>query len=233
MALNVNDIFLFTRFLTNKNLSGGISAKDLFFAWNPEQKSYLQDLLGRWQNRNNGKEGANTGLVQNETIMQKIAPFTKNVFIDCEIGGTGVLAYLPDDFVYRLGTRINDQPVYQTNPSQLWSVKSSVIDPPSRTDETYYFTAYENYYQILPTDLLIVDQIQLELDYVRQPADIVWGYTTAPNGQQIYNAGTSVQPEWKDEDIIEITKRTLKALGVRFKDADFQNFGNSNIVTGD
>lgn len=234
MAWSVDNIFEFTKFITNKNLAGGISAKDLFYAWNPEQQSYMQDLLGRFQNRNNGKEGANTGLIQNETIMQKLSPFILSASIPIENITIGTpIATLPEDFVYKLSARINNEVVYQVNPSQIFSVVKSVIDPPSRTDQKYYYTQYENYYKILPENLLLVDSFTLTLDYVRQPNDIVWGYIIAPNGQQIYNSGTSVQPEWDDLSIIEITKRTLKALGVRFKDADFVNFGNSNIATGD
>lgn len=220
----------FTKFLTNKNQAGGISAGDLFYAWNPEQKSYQQDLLGRWQNRNNGKTGNNTGLIQDETIMQKLAPFVTPVFINVE---SGPIMTLPTDFVYKLAARINGYKVDQINPSQKWAVIRSVIDPPSRDTNTYYYIPYENYYELLPTDLLIVDNVSVELDYVRQCADVKWAYTTAANGKQVYNPGLSVQPEWKDEDVIEITKRTLKGLGVHFKDKDFEQYGQSTIITGD
>jgi len=71
---SVNDILNFTKFLTRKNQAGGISAKDLFYAWNSEQTALFEDLKGRWQSRNNGKEGQNTGLVENETILTKLTP---------------------------------------------------------------------------------------------------------------------------------------------------------------
>jgi len=64
------------------------------------------------------------------------------------------------------------------------------------------------------------------------PTDIVWGYTFDVDGRQVYNSATSTDPQWMDADCMEITKRTLKTLGVAFSSQDFQNFGNSVINTG-
>ena len=36
-----------------------------------------------------------------------------------------------------------------------------------------------------------------------------------------------------ENDIIEITKRTLTGFGVSYKDKDFQQFGKSAQMTGD
>ena len=82
MGWSVNDILSLTKFLLRKNQSGSISAKDLFYAWNSEQTSFFQDLSGRWQARNNGKSGINTGLIENETITTKLTPFTKKDSLD-------------------------------------------------------------------------------------------------------------------------------------------------------
>jgi hypothetical protein len=48
----------------------------------------------------------------------------------------------------------------------------------------------------------------------------------------VYSAGTSVQPLWDSNSCREITRRVLDTLGVSFKDADFSNFGNRVVNTG-
>jgi len=231
MNWNVNDIYNYLLWLADKNQSGGIPSEDFFYMWNAEQTAYQEDLLGKWQNRNNGKEGANTGLILNETSLQKLAPFTLSNPITISSGK----AIKPDDFIYEVGIRMSatggtaDSKVYKINPGQIPHIKKSVIDPPSITDDKYYATEYENYYALLPSNVTG----SLTLDYIASCRDVKWGFTWDADDRQVYSAADSVQSKWSKNTNIEITKRALKSLGVHFNDKDFENFGNSNIVTGD
>lgn len=226
---SVDNIFKLFKFLTRKNQSGSISATDFFNAWNTEQNAYFSDLLGKWQNRSNGKSGQNTGLIMNETIMTQLAPFTIEGSVTISSGEVTK----PDDFIYGLARRLLlngvEYLVTKINHGQIWYVNNDVIDPPSITDHSYYIIEYEDRYNVLPSsatgDLL--------LDYIAQPVDVVWGYTYDANDRQVYNAGLSVQPQWQTNTIIEITKRALTNFGVSYKDKDFSNFGAKNTATGD
>lgn len=228
---SVNDIYLFTNFLTMKNQAGGISDIDLFYMWNSEQGAYQEDLLGKWQNRNNGKSGMNTGFILNETQKQKLAVFMIPKTIDIVNG----VATKPEDFIYELGLRMNatggtaGSKINKINHGQIWAVSKSVIDAPSISDDSYYCVEYEDYYSILPNSV----SGTVSLDYVAQCRDIKWGYVYDTEERQIYNKGLSVQPQWSQNIIIEITKRALTSLGVRFKDQDFTQFGKVNTATGD
>lgn len=224
MALSVNYIYEFALKLIRKNQSGSINGTEFSFFWNDEQNAYMSDLLGRFQNRNNGKTGANTGLIENDTILTKLTPFTKPTTLIISAG----VADKPSDYIYGLSLIISDELVYKINHDQVPSVKGSVIDPPSITTGTYYCTEYENYYSFLPTTVTTAT-----LSYICNPTLVKWGYTYNAQGQQVYNAGTSVQPEWDDISCMEITKRVLKNMGISLKDNDFINFGNSAITTGD
>lgn len=221
---DVNTIYNYTLFLTNKNQSGGVSDLDLFNAWNGEQSAMHQDLLGRWQARSNGKSGANTGMIQDETTLIKMAPFT----IPATIPIVGGFAAWPDDFIYLAALRINGDKVYHFNKDERWSIEDSVIDPPSIVDSSYYYTEYDRKYLILPTSASSVD-----MDYIASPTDIVWGFTFDGNGRQVYDPSTSVQPSWDQSTIVEITRRTLNSFGIHFSSQDFQQFGKSNILSGD
>ncbi len=225
----VNDILNLTKFLLRKNQSGSVSAKDLFYAWNSEQTAFFQDLTGRWQARNAGKSGQNTGLIENETILTKLTPFTVNDSITIVSGDVTK----PDDFVYRLAFRVNGYDCLKINHNQIANVNRSVIDPPSVTDNKFYFVEYEDYFYVLPHSLPTVAITTADLDYLTQPKDVVWGFTYDAQERQVYNAGTSTQPQWMQNEIIEITKRTLTGFGVSYKDKDFENFGKSAQITGD
>lgn len=223
MNWTVDYIYSLLQFLIRKNQAGGISAKDFFFAWNTEQNMYHNDLVGRWQNRNNSKEGANTGLILNETVLSDLAPFILSETLTVTSGQVEK----PSDFIFKLSMRVNGYKVYVVNPGQLPAITNSVIDPPSATDNMYYGVQYENYYKIYPNTVT-----SLVMDYVATPEDVKWGYTFDTEGRQVYNPGTSVQPKWSTPTIITITKRALTSLGVSFKDADFANFGRTAQATG-
>lgn len=223
MALDVNYIYKFSLNLIRKNQSGGLSPDEFEKFWNDSQGSYQDDLLGRFQARNNGKEGANTGLIENETILQKLRPFISPYTLTITAGK----ADLPTDFIYRMALRIGGNDVYKINYNQRSSVINNIIDPPSATTGTYYFLEYEDYYEFLPSSVT-----SATLDYVKTPTNIKWGYTYDSQDRQIYNAGTSVQPEWANNDCREITRRMLKDIGISFKDSDFLNFGQTAILTG-
>jgi hypothetical protein len=224
MAWNVNNIYQFLLKLIKENQAGSISATEFFYYWNAEQYAYHDDLVGKWQNRNNTKEGMNTGLIQNEVIMTKLAPFTIPITLAISSGN----ANKPNDFIYTLALRINDTKVFKINHDQKWAVLDDVIDPPNTTENSYYYMEYEGYYSFLPNTVTSV-----ELDYIASCTDVVWGFTLDGNRRQVYNSGTSTQPKWNQNTIVEITKRTLKQLGVSYKDSDFTAYGNSIIQTGD
>jgi len=231
MALSVDYLYKFVLDLMKKNQAGGLKSTAFELQWNDAQGSYQDDLLGRWQMRNSGKTGLNTGLIEDETVLQKLAPFITPATISIS-GGKG---NKPDDFVFRLAMRINGQDVYKINHNQIATVNDSIIDAPSITTDTYYFVEYgktlsnpNGYYYYLPTTVTEVD-----LDYIITPPDIKWGYDYDSIGKQRYQVGLSTQSLWDSNSNREITKRMLVTLGVSFKDNDFVNFGKSVQMTGE
>lgn len=229
MSLSVDYLYQFCLRLMKKNQAGGLVSTEFAFHWNDAQNTYQDDMLGRFQARNNGKTGTNTGLITDETIMQKLSAFTKPVSLTITAGK----ADKPSDFVYRLALRINGVDVYKINANQIANVNASVIDPPSISDNKFYFVEYEGYYSFLPTTLPSGGVTAADLDYIITPPNIVWGFTFDGDGRQVYNPGSSVQPLWDSNSCREITKRMFTNLGVSFKDKDFEMFGKSVQLTGE
>ena len=223
MGLSVDYLYQFALKLIRKNQSGSISGGEFCDFWNDQQQAYMGDLLGRFQNRSNGKEGGNTGLILNESILTKLSPFIKPYSMTITDG----VCDKPSDFIYRLALRINGYDVYFINHGQIASVNNSVIDAPSITNNSYYAVEYQDYYLFLPNTVTAAS-----LDYVINPENVVWGFTYDVDGRQIYNSGTSVQPQWDNLSNMEITKRMLENIGISLKDKDFENFGNIVEATG-
>lgn len=224
MPWSVDNIYQYTRFLTNKNQAGGISPTDLFNAWNGEQAMYHQDLVGRWQKQNNTKTGIMSGMIEDEITISSMSPF----IIPVTIPIAGGLGFKPADYIYGIALRINRAKVFSVSHDQIYAVYDDVIDPPSLADNKYYYTEYLSYFSFIPDTTTTFD-----LDYVAETNDIVWGFTLDANNRQVYNAGASIQPKWNKNTTIEITRRTLKSFGLHFDSREFENFGQSNIQTGD
>jgi len=183
MALSVDYLYKFTLNLMKANQAGKLSSKEFCYHWNNASVSYQNDLLGPFQARNNGKTGANTGLIEDETIMQKLAPFTTPASINIVLGSVEK----PSDFIYRLAFRINGIDCYKINHNQIHTVSSDTIDPPSTADGRFYFVEYYGYYSILPTGLPITGFNTSTLDYISVPKNIFWAYTYDSAGRQVYN----------------------------------------------
>ena len=224
MALSTDYLYQFTLGLIRKNQSGGLKQTDFCYFWNAAQAGYQDDLVGRFQNRSNTKEGANTGLIEDETIIIKLTPFMLPVTINVVNGQ----ATKPTDFIYTLAMRVGNFKVYQVDKDEIQDILNSVIDPPSIPQNRYYFTEYQNYYLLFPSTVT-----SISLDYIQTPPDIVWGFTFDVNGRQVYDAGTSVQPLWSNNSCREITQRMLKLIGVSFSSQDFEMFGQTVLAAGE
>lgn len=224
MPWSVDNIYSYTKFLTNKNQSGGISATDLFNAWNGEQAMFHQDRVGRWQKQNVTKTGIMSGMVEDELTISQLAPF----IIPGTIAIAGGMGFKPADYIYGMALRINGAKVFSVTHDTIYAVNDDVIDPPSILDDRYYYTEYLTYFLFLPSAVTTFD-----LDYVAETNDIVWGFTLDADGRPVYNPATSIQPKWNKNTVIEITRRTMKSFGLHFDSREFENFGQSNIQTGD
>lgn len=228
MAWSIDNIYEVMKWLVRKNQTGLISTTDFFYAWNVEQRSFQQDLVGNWHKTNNSKEGINTGLIQNEIILTKLTPFIINTTLSISSGKSNK----PSDLIYTLAIRINGKKVFYVNHDQIYAVNDDVIDPPNISENSYYYSEASTsgipYYSFLPNTVT-----EFELDYIGTCPDVVWGFDLDTDGRRVYNSATSVQPLWDQNTLIEITKRSLKSLGVSFKDGDFMQFGQSVTQTGD
>ncbi len=223
MAWTTQQLWGFTTTLLNKPQSGNLTPTMFFYAFNSQQRLYMSDIIGRFQARNTGKAGVNTGLILNEVDLTKLSPFTKLTTLPVVAGN----ATKPADFIYQLAVRINGKEVIIINKGQKAFILNSVIESPSAAMGKYYATEYQDYYEVLPSTVTNMD-----LDYISDVVDAVYATIPDGNGRPVYDPGNSVNPLWDTISLCEIVQRTLKPYGVHFTSADFQNFGNGTIQTG-
>lgn len=71
----------------------------------------------------------------------------------------------------------------------------------------------------------------IRIEFLKKPVTPVWGYTIT-NDAPVYNPATSVDPEWDDTLIPEITSRMVKEYGLYIDDTTDIQFAENRLNTG-
>jgi hypothetical protein len=221
--VNVNDVYKLVQFITNKQQKGDVSPERFNLVINQAQLSFLDFLLGEFQQYQYGRPVAKVEFGQNQTVRQRLSPviYGYNLSID----STGFSPY-PSDFqqVDAIWSFYGYQRVRFVQQDYLYSYYNSKIDPiatnPIYLIEDVGFRFYPSNYGAA------------KLSYVRTPSQIVWGYTLDGNSRPVYDAATSVNPVWQDVDMLEIISRALQMIGVNLQSAQITQYANMITKTG-
>ncbi len=208
--MDVNEIYVLMQDILAKNIQQGYLSPDDFNTYiNQAQRSYLDYLLGEYQQYQTKRPIAVVSFSQNERVRTSIAPLIYNTILPVD-SNTGIASF-PYNFqqVDAMWGIYGFYNIRFTQQDRLQSNYRSVIDPVQ--ENPIYLIKHEGF-QFYPEDIG-----QARLSYVRTPPTIEWGYTPDSNGIPVYNAATSSQPVWADPDIYNIIVRALAMAGVQLQ----------------
>lgn len=218
MAYTIDDVYRIVQYACGKNLQQGyISPSDFNLTINQAQKSYTSYLLGTFQQYQPGRPEARVEFGQNSVIRQRLTPIIYGY--DLTINSSGFSPY-PGDFLQQdaMWSIYGYDRIREVQQNYFYSVYNSVIDPV--TSWPVYMIEY-NGFRFFPNSLG-----HAKLSYVRNPPDMVWGYTLNVNGIPVYNPASSTQPVWDDASILEIITRALRIIGVNLQYNDVNAYAN-------
>ena len=218
MAYTVDDVYQIVQYACGKNLQQGyISPADFNLTINQAQKSYASYLLGNFQQYQPGRPQARVEFGQNTVIRQRLTPiiYGYNLTIDA----TGFSPY-PGDYLQQdaMWSFYGYNRIREVQQQYFYSIYNSVIDPV--TSWPVYMLEYDGF-RFFPNNTN-----QAKLSYVRNPPDMIWGYTLNVNGIPVYNPASSTQPVWDDASILEIIVRALRIIGVNLQYNDVNAYAN-------
>ena len=204
--MTTDQIYTIIQYAVAKNVQNGyVSPDDFNLTLMPvAQSSYLDYLLGQYQQHQNGRPMARVEFGQTEKIRQSISPLIYGVILSPDM--TGVATY-PSDFeqVDAMWSLYNIYNIRFVQQDRLSSYYRSGIDPVS--DNPIYLVNQAGF-QFYPENIGAA-----KMSYVRTPPPIVWGYTEDGNGIPVYSVALSQQPVWQDYDIFQIIVRALSLVG--------------------
>ena len=218
MAYTVDDVYQIITYSVGKNLQQGyVSPADFNLVINQAQKSYASYLLGNFQQYQPGRPQARVEFGQNTVVRQRLTPiiYGYNLSVD----SSGFSPY-PGDYLQQdaMWSFYGYNRVREVQQQYFYSIYNSVIDPVGSWP--VYMLEYDGF-RFFPNNIN-----RAKLSYVRNPPDMIWGYTLNGNGIPVYNPASSTQPVWDDASILEIIVRALRIIGVNLQYNDVNAYAN-------
>lgn len=224
--MSIDEIYKIILYIAGKDQKGNITPASFNLLINESSLEYFNFLIGGVEQFQYGSPKARIELGQNRDLMQRLAPFIPSPSSLAVDATTGKLNY-PTDYVAVVAltkSDANKTAIKWVQSDELNAHLSSVIDP--IPDYPIYLTEATNF-QFYPVTIGTV-----LLSYLHKPVTAVWAFTLDGNGRPIYNAGASVDLNWKEIDQSEIIARCLRKIGVNLNQRDIQQYSNELKTTG-
>ncbi len=225
MAINIDTVYQRVLSILNKEQRGYITPQKFNLYANQVQleilDSYFYDL--EYFLNFPGNSTVHADMV--DLLQTKIAKFED----------TDDLTYVAPNFIlpancYRISTVLyNDIECQQVDRKRFRYIMQSEIAKPTSTTPIYT----ENKAGIrisAATVLTNLDLGDLEVDFIKQPAKVEWGYTVILN-EAVYNAGQSTNFELDPSEEPLVVTKILKLAGVEVKDLTVYEIANTGEMT--
>ena len=222
--MTINDIYNTMLFAVAKNKQQGyLSPSDFGVSFNIAQKAYAAYLLGNFQQYQPGRPVATVQWGGNQTVRQKLTPII--YVVNLNIDSTGFSAY-PGDYMQEdaMWSQYGYQRIRYASQEQHWFFYQSIINPYPANP---YHLIEDQGFRFFPQNYTAA-----KLSYVRQPPDVVWGYTLDGNGRPVYSAAASTQCLFDDDSILEIITRALRIVGVNLQFGQVVQYANEVKLQG-
>ena len=230
MAINVNTVYQTVLLILNKEQRGYMTPTEFNSIGTQVQleifEKYFEDINQQIRVPQTDTDYAD----RVESLDEKIAIFktfgnadyiTSNnlsYFTPPEIDSYGT----PTTF-YKLGTVLynNETQVQRVDRSDFYHINKSLLTKPTTSFPVYLYE--NNYIFVKPTT--IINSIQI--DYIRKPIDVIWGFTVGTLGQYIYNFNLyditneptgSIDFEIHDSEQTELILKILLYAGIVIRD---------------
>jgi hypothetical protein len=175
--MNIDDMYKICQYAINKSQNGYLTSSEFNLLVNQAQTSYLDYLLGEFQQYQYGRAQARVSYSQNEDIRQRLSPLITETTLS--INGTGIASY-PSDYVQADAMRTSAfARVRFVQQDSLYSYYNSTIDPIA-TNPIYLIEP--DGFKFYPITLG-----SAVLTYIKNAPEIIWGYCLDANGRQVYN----------------------------------------------
>lgn len=210
MAISVDTVYQRVLGILNKEQRGFLPPQEFNLFANQVQmdifEQYPYEINLESRIHGNSTEYADLITILNEKI---------NIFEKTDSLGFSTPYYTEPVDLYRAGTLIyNNTEIEPVRSNELLYILKSPIAKP--TDTLPIYIKNQNGYKIYGTTLFDGTQT-VEINYIRKPAKVVWGYTSVLGTPQ-YNAAASTNFELHPSEETDVIIKVLALAGLEIKD---------------
>lgn len=208
--MNLNESFEFLNFWINKKLGGWYTIPELESVCNRGQTAYYSDIKSKY--------------ATSQEIKDTLSPFREVFNFTTLVSGNVIvtnplyLDLLDIQIYFNVSDRRMYYPVKLVNEDERANRLNSQIDPVTVTSPIGEQTAPRTF-RLYPAAAY-----NGNVTYLRQPTDVVFGYSVVSGRVIVYNPLTSVQFEWKSTDIVPILLKGLESIGINLSSEEISNF---------
>lgn len=224
-VLSVDTMYSIEKDILNKNQNGPFTP-DMFNRLNNQaQFDYMDYLLGRMQGYQPGRPIPSVAWGMTARVRESLTPFILAPSTLAVNGTTGAVT-LPSNYEMwdAMYWGANMARVKFIQQGRLYSHLNSTINPIARNP---VFLSIKDQLTVYPNNIG-----NIQLSYVRTPAQIVWAYTLDANQRPVFNSAASTNPEWQRFDIMQIISRALHMMGVSLSAAQVSQYANEVKTVG-
>ena len=255
MAININDVYKFVQFISNKEQSGFVKPSEFNIAVDRAQMQFFMERYNNPAEYQPGRPIPRVAYNQTQKVSDDLRQFITRVTLP--IDNTGLMSYPTDylhfssasssyvDVEFDRGTTSEDCPDCNKDTS-TGTVSSDVISKtvsirPVDDSELSnllsssivqpslgfpVLTFYQEGIQYHPISINTVDFV-----YLRKPIKPEWAYTLVDN-RPVYDSVNSIDLEWPVQVLNEIAIRVLSFIGINLRENDLAQYSEGKRQTG-
>lgn len=209
--------------IINKHQGGYLSADEFNRHFRNAELHHMDFLIGELRRYQYGRPVPNVGIGMSKKINEALAPFRKTIAINT--GTTGEVPKPNNVAIAEAMYRVDGVEIRPVQAEELGeAIRNSVV----KIENNPRYVEYNTYWMVYPNDMGSGIATVIE-----NPPYSKYAITVNASGREEYDSVNSVDPIWKNGDVVEIIGRMIKTIGVNLKDGELMQYAQSIINQGE
>jgi hypothetical protein len=233
------DLYNLATDLAKKDQRAYISFREFSRSYNMAQNDFFIELIGNYKEYQPSLSVASKAPAKSQFIIDALSPFDKAAVVT--VAANGLLTPPTDYHYFQAMYSINPQysnkqcedlPRGVTRLAPIRIVRHTEVANYMRSNRYLPSAIYPIAEQIGERFFVYPNNIgRVQFCYFAYPTPVVLG-STVVGTREVYNATTTTESKWKDQEEYQILKKTLAYLGVLIDNVDLIQFANDKDNKG-
>lgn len=221
--MTIKNVYEIVTYIMNKHQGGYLNAAEFNLNFRKAELDHMDYLIGEFRRTQyQGRVPVGPQLGINKKLNESLSPFRKPISLNT--GDSGEVGKPNNMAIVEAMNMPDGTPIVPQQPERLGVRMKSVVNPPSKQP---IYAEYDTYWKVYPIDMGAFVATVIEYPPFSKYA------VTVVSSREVYDSANSVDPIWRNGDLMEIIGRMLKTIGVNLKDGELLQYAQSIINQGE